>query len=95
MPEKTAIASLKLGRTNKLTTILNPAPMINFDKSLLKEFDATINNDMIKIKSGNPENDLPIIIDILSKNKVSINQLKIDKASLEDVFIKLTGKKIS
>ena len=67
----------------------------NFDKSLLKEFDATINNDMIKIKSGNPENDLPIIIDILSKNKVSINQLKIDKASLEDVFIKLTGKKIS
>ena len=67
----------------------------NFDEYIMKEFETSIEDDIVKIKSSNPERDLPKIIDILFAHKVSINQLKIDKASLEDVFIKLTGKTIS
>ncbi len=65
------------------------------DKNILKNFNFTYEQDQIKINSNNPDEDLPLIIDILSKNNISIHQLKIDKANLEDIFIKITGKNIT
>jgi len=67
----------------------------SLDKNILKNFNVNYEKDEIKINSNNPDKDLPLIIDILSNNNISIHQLKIDKANLEDVFIKITGKKIT
>jgi len=50
---------------------------------------------MLNIKSKNTERDIPNIINELSKSNISIHKLDINKANLEDVFIKLTGKKIT
>ena len=65
------------------------------DKNILKNYQITNNDNIINIKSKNPEKDLPDIIDELTKINISINQLDVKKANLEDVFIKLTGKKIT
>ena len=54
-----------------------------------------IENNIVKIKSNNPEEDIPKIINNLSDNNVSINSLDVKRASLEDVFLKLTGKSIN
>ena len=52
-------------------------------------------NNIISIQSTDTEKDVPMIIEKLAENEVSINKLDVKKASLEDVFIKLTGKKIN
>ena len=68
----------------------------SWNKNHLKGYEVLLENDnTISIKSKNTEKDIPIIIRNLSKNEISINKLDIKKASLEDVFIKLTGKKIN
>tara|TARA_Y100001970_G_scaffold291476_1_gene428744 strand:- start:2003 stop:2926 length:924 start_codon:yes stop_codon:yes gene_type:complete len=63
-------------------------------KDILKDFDISIDKNIIKIKSKNPEEDIPNIISELSTSNISIHKLDIKRASLEDVFLKLTGKKI-
>ena len=68
----------------------------NWDENYLKEYKISLeDNNVINIQSKNTEKDIPIIIENLTKNGVSINKLDVKKASLEDVFIKLTGKKIN
>ena len=52
-------------------------------------------DNMLSIKSKNTERDIPNIINELAKSNISIHKLNIKKANLEDVFIKLTGKKIA
>ena len=67
-----------------------------WDENYLKGYEVSFkDNNTITIKSKNTEKDIPIIIRDLSKNEISINRLDVKKASLEDVFIKLTGKKIN
>ena len=44
---------------------------------------------------NNPEKSLPKIIDILIKNNCQLNNVKILKPNLEDVFVSLTGRKIN
>ena len=67
----------------------------NWDQKYLEGYEVNSNSDnTINIKSKDTEKDIPIIIEKLSKNGVAINKLDVKKASLEDVFIKLTGKRI-
>ena len=42
-----------------------------------------------------PEKDMATIIKILTKNDCHIQNINVDKASLEDVFLDLTGERIS
>ena len=65
------------------------------DENILKDYQITNNNNIINIKSKNPDEDIPNIIHELTKSNVLINKLDVKKANLEDVFIKLTGKKIT
>ena len=45
--------------------------------------------------TNDPEGDLPKIINILTKTGCHIHRVETTKASLEDVFLKLTGKGIN
>ena len=60
----------------------------------IKPWDYTISNNTIKIPTLNPEYDMPKIINLLSKLDIKIETIKIKKSSLEDVFLKLTGRSI-
>lgn len=56
------------------------------------EFSRTDN--VIHIPTSNPEKDMPKIINILTKLNLGIEEVKICKSSLEDVFLELTGRSI-
>ena len=60
----------------------------------MSEYAIRYENNIISIKSKDIDKDIPNIIRELSNLKVVINKLDVKKASLEDVFVKLTGKTI-
>jgi ABC-2 type transport system ATP-binding protein len=51
-------------------------------------------DNIIHIPTSNPEKDMPKIINILTKLNLGIEEVKICKSSLEDVFLELTGRSI-
>ena len=66
-----------------------------WDSSLLPNFNSTFQDNIVTIKSKNSDKDTPYIINKITDANISINKLDIRKANLEDVFIKLTGKKLT
>ena len=52
-------------------------------------------DERIHFVSSNPETDLPKIINKLTKAGCHIQRVETTKSSLEDVFLKLTGKGIN
>ena len=65
------------------------------NEDILKDYQIINNNNIINIKSKNPDKDIPNIINELAKSNILIKKLDVKKANLEDVFVKLTGKKIT
>ena len=51
-------------------------------------------DNVIHIPTSNPEKDMPKIINILTRLNLGIEEVKICKSSLEDVFLELTGQSI-
>ena len=64
------------------------------NENILSDYNIDINENIIKITSKNPEKDIPNIINILSQSDIAVRNLDVKTASLEDVFLKLTGKNI-
>tara|TARA_Y100000994_G_C15698819_1_gene444335 strand:- start:2454 stop:3377 length:924 start_codon:yes stop_codon:yes gene_type:complete len=64
------------------------------NKNILSDYNIDINENIIKITSKNPEKDIPNIINVLSQSDIAVKNLDVKTASLEDVFLKLTGKNI-
>jgi ABC-2 type transport system ATP-binding protein len=63
--------------------------------TILKDFNPAINQNRIEILTKQPNLDLPKIILKLSENNIRIEDVQLPKASLEDVFLDLTGRKIN
>ena len=63
--------------------------------TILKDFSPIVNEKKIEILTKEPNLDLPRIILKLSENNIRIEDVQLPKASLEDVFIDLTGRKIN
>ena len=64
-------------------------------KSLLDDFTFSYEDGRLHFSVLDPEKDMAAIIKILTKNDCHIQNVKADKASLEDVFLDLTGEKIN
>jgi len=64
-------------------------------KNHLKEFSYSLDDERIHFVSSDPEGDLPKIINKLTKAGCHIQRVETTKSSLEDVFLKLTGKGIN
>lgn len=63
-----------------------------WDEKYLINRKTSYDNGVLSIESKNTDQDIPKIIGELSEVGIIINKLDIKKASLEDVFVKLTGK---
>ncbi len=63
-------------------------------KHAVDEFTYTIDDSRIHFTVKDPEESLPAIINILSKNGCHIQNIKTEKTTLEDVFLSLTGRGI-
>ena len=68
-----------------------------FDDSnnTLNDFTYNQEDQRLHFITGDPENDLPNIIKLLSNSGAHIQRIETNKASLEDVFLNLTGKGIN
>ena len=64
-------------------------------KEILDNFTFTYDDGRLHFSLLDPEKDMATIIKILTKNDCHIQSVSADKASLEDVFLDLTGEKIN
>lgn len=64
------------------------------DKAL-ENWDYTVVDNQLHIQTKNPDMDMPILLNQLSKSQVQVLEVVVKKSSLEEVFIKLTGKSIN
>ena len=64
------------------------------DNLSIDKWDYNILNGKIKIDTDNPEKDMANVISQISKQGGSIENVCIYRSSLEDVFMKLTGKSL-
>ncbi|MBO3839950.1 MAG: ABC transporter ATP-binding protein [Thermoproteota archaeon] len=51
-------------------------------------------NDEVRLHTENPDEDMPKAILMLSENGIRILSVSVDKPTLEDVFLKLTGRRL-
>ena len=75
-------------------TIHTKGNFLNLDK-ILNNFNPYIDQNKIEILTKTPTSDLPEIILKLSENNIKIEDIQLSQASLEDVFLELTGRKIN
>jgi len=64
-------------------------------KNVLNSFIYNKEDKRLHFTTQDPENDMPKIISLLSSAGAHIQRIETDKASLEDVFLNLTGKGIN
>ena len=67
----------------------------NDSNNTLNDFTYNQEDQRLHFITGDPENDLPNIIKLLSNSGAHIQRIETNKASLEDVFLNLTGKGIN
>ena len=80
--------------SNSGITVYLSEPFEDSDNTL-KDFTYNKEDQRLHFITGYPENDLPNIIKLLSKSGAHIQRIETNKASLEDVFLNLTGKGIN
>ncbi|MGD1836778.1 MAG: ATP-binding cassette domain-containing protein [Nitrososphaeraceae archaeon] len=62
--------------------------------SWIKHIESFPNENKIIIKVDNYEKNIPVILKIATTNDITIDSVKIEKNTLEDVFLYYTGRKI-
>ncbi len=60
-----------------------------------EKFEVFTHREVVKVYSDNPKEDVPKIALALHKNGVYVKTLNVVEPTLEDVFIKLTGERLS
>ena len=80
--------------SNSGITVYLSEPFEDSDNTL-KDFTYNQEDQRLHFITGDPENDLPNIIKLLSNSGAHIQRIETNKASLEDVFLNLTGKGIN
>ena len=93
---------IKEGTPNELTMQLGQSGLSvhlsgweDQKSELLNDFTYTYDNGRLHFSLLDPEKDMATIINILTENNCHIQSVSADKASLEDVFLDLTGEKIN
>ena len=80
--------------SNSGITVYLSEPFEDSDNAL-NDFTYNQEDKRLHFITGDPENDLPNIIKLLSNSGAHIQRIETNKASLEDVFLNLTGKGIN
>ncbi len=63
---------------------------------MLKSFSETVyrENNIVKVHAQNPDEIVPNIVTTLYKHGISLSSLRVVRPTLEDVFLKLTGRRL-
>ncbi|MDR0900978.1 MAG: ATP-binding cassette domain-containing protein [Methanobrevibacter sp.] len=76
-------------------TLDNPEKLLSLIKNKSAINNSLITGDELRLMVAKGENFLPEIISIANTNKLFINTIELKHPSLEEVFIKYTGRKIT
>ena len=79
----------KLGTSSIEIKLHNIPSELNIDPWIFSKIE-----NILHIPTSKPETDMPKIINLLTKLDLGVEEVKICKSSLEDVFLKLTGRSI-
>ena len=79
----------KLGTSSIEIKLHNIPSELNIDPWIFSKIE-----NILHIPTSKPEIDMPKIINLLTKLDLGVEEVKICKSSLEDVFLKLTGRSI-
>jgi ABC-2 type transport system ATP-binding protein len=100
--EKGKIAALDKPRTLKETIGGEPAihvrvkePQTKKTLAVLKEFNGTLRDDEIQISAKNPWKTMTEVTNKLTSQGIFTEKIEIVEPTLEDVFIKLSGRKLT
>ena len=80
---------------NKATDLISQKNEITLNKKELQSYKYTSEQNRLHFSVKDPDEELPKIIQILSKSGLHIQKIESRKSSLEDVFLDLTGKGIN
>jgi ABC-2 type transport system ATP-binding protein len=84
-----------INQLNGLSTItLSSSHSLDVLKTLSSEIDSEYKKNTIKIETENIINTLSLLIDLIKKHNINVDELHIKHPNLEDVFLKLTGRSI-
>lgn len=65
------------------------------NSNILNDWEYSFENDYLNVVTNDSDRDIPKLIKIISKTNASIEKINIKKTTLEDVFLKVTGKSIN
>ncbi|AEC51890.1 ABC-type transport system, ATPase component, putative multidrug transporter [Pyrococcus sp. NA2] len=92
---------IAVGKTDELKALIGEESIIQVEgilkgvEKLREEFPKLIEKDnVLRIQVKNPRQSLPRIVEILISQGSEIKAVKVEEPTLEDVFLKLTGRKL-
>ena len=80
----------KLNMPKVVIVELSEAP----DENMFEGYSTEIHNSTVHFRSNNPEKDLAQILYLIDKNNAEILNIKIQEASLEDVYLEMTNTQL-
>ncbi|WP_457751285.1 ATP-binding cassette domain-containing protein [Thermococcus sp.] len=90
---------VKVGTVEELRTILGNESVIHIEGDLrglelLKGLEFVEKNGALRIRVTDPRRELPIVIERLIQAGSKIRVIRVEEPTLEDVFVKLTGREL-
>lgn len=90
---------VKVGTVEELRAILGNESVIHIEGDLrglelLKGFEFVEKNGALRIRATDPRRELPAVIERLIRSGSEIRIIRVEEPTLEDVFVKLTGREL-
>ena len=86
----------RFGPPTIIEVTLSPETPLEKAISILKEegYESYTAEDKIRIHADDPDTKTPLLVNILFEKGIKISSLRITRPTLEDVFVKLTGRRL-
>lgn len=86
--------SIALGETIEVQILEPKGEYVEYMKNIPNVYECHYKDDILEIKSGKGDTNIPKVLDILSKHDIKYGKIYSALPTLNDVFLEITGKKL-
>ncbi|HHU55421.1 MAG TPA: ABC transporter ATP-binding protein [Acholeplasmataceae bacterium] len=86
--------SITLGETIEVKLLTNKDNLLEKVKNIPNVLECTLHDDLLVVRSGKGETNIPNILRILSEENIKYGTIYSSQPTLNDVFLEITGKKL-
>lgn len=86
--------SIALGETIEVQILESKGEYVEYMKNIPNVYECHYKDDILEIKSGKGDTNIPKVLDILSKHDIKYGKIYSALPTLNDVFLEITGKKL-